>query len=73
MADNIDEIINNVRKNSDIENKKLAEDIMKNLSESQSQTLQRVLSDKALMNKLLSSDQAKKLMNKLGGDKNGHQ
>lgn len=73
MADNIDEIINNVRKNSESENKKLAEDIMKNLSESQSQALQRVLSDKALMNKLLSSDQAKKLMNKLGGDKNGHQ
>ena len=73
MADNIDEIINNVRNNSDSENKKLAEDIMKNLSESQSRTLQRVLADKALMNKLLSSDQAKKLMNKLGGDKNGHQ
>ena len=73
MAHNIAEIINNVINNSDSENKKLAEDIMKNLSESQSRTLQRVLADKALMNKLLSSDQAKKLMNKLGGDKNGHQ
>ena len=73
MSDNIDEIINKVKNNSSAENKKMVEGIINNLSESQSRTVQNILSDKELIKKLLSSDQAKNLINKLGGDKNGHQ
>lgn len=73
MSDNIDEIINKVKNNSSEENKKMVEGIINNLSESQSRTVQNVLSDKELIKKLLSSEQAKNLINKLGGDKNGHQ
>ena len=42
---------------------------MKSLSDSQTQTLQKLLSDKESLRKMLSSDQAKNIMNKLGGDK----
>ncbi len=72
MADNIDDIIGKIKNNNGNENKKLAENLMNSLSESQSQTLQKILSDNEMMQKLLSSDQAKNLLNKLGGDKNGH-
>lgn len=72
MADNIDDIIGKIKNNNSDENKKLAEKLIGGLSESQSETLQKLLSDKELMKKMLASDQAKNLMNKLGGDKNGH-
>ena len=72
MADNIDDIIGKIKNNSNDENKKLAENLMKSLSDSQTQTLQKLLSDKESLRKMLSSDQAKNIMNKLGGDKNGH-
>ena len=72
MADNIDDIIGKIKNNSNDENKKLAENLMKSLSDSQTQTLQKLLSDKESLWKLLSTDQAKNIMNKLGGDKNGH-
>ena len=72
MADNIDDIICKIKNNSNDENKKLAENLMKSLSDSQTQTLQKLLSDKESLRKMLSSDQAKNIMNKLGGDKNGH-
>ena len=63
---------NTEQNNSNDENKKLAENLMNSLSESQSQTLQKLLSDKEALRKLLSSDQAKNIMKKIGGDKNGH-
>lgn len=72
MADNIDDIIGKIKNNSNEENRKLAEELKSGLSASQSETLQKLLSNKALVKKLLESDQAKNLMNKLGGDKNGH-
>ena len=68
MSDNIDEIINKVKSNSSAENKKIVEGLINNLSESQSHTVQNILSDKELIKKLLSSEQAKNLINKLGGD-----
>lgn len=68
MSDNIDEIINKVKSNSSAENKKMVEGLINNLSESQSHTVQNILSDKELIKKLLSSEQAKNLINKLGGD-----
>lgn len=73
MAENIDDIIKKIKNNSNEENKKLAEDLQKGLSESQSASLQKLLSDKELVKKLLASDQAKKIMKKFGGDSNGHQ
>lgn len=73
MAENIDDIIKKIKSNSSEENKKLAEDLQKGLSESQSASLQKLLSDKELVKKLLDSDQAKKIMKKFGGDNNGHQ
>ena len=73
MAENIDDIIKKIKNNSNEENKKLAEDLQKGLSESQSASLQKLLSDKELVKKLLDSDQAKKIMKKFGGDNNGHQ
>ena len=72
MSENIDNIIGKIKNNSNDENKKLAENLMNSLSESQSQTLQKLLSDKEALRKLLSSDQAKNIMKKIGGDKNGH-
>ena len=73
MAENIDDIIKKIKSNSSEENKKLAEDLQKGLSDSQSASLQKLLSDKELVKKLLDSDQAKKIMKKFGGDNNGHQ
>ena len=73
MAENIDDIIKKIKSNSSEENKKLAEDLQKGLSESQSASLQKLLSDEELVKKLLDSDQAKKIMKKFGGDNNGHQ
>lgn len=73
MAENIDDIIKKIKSNSSEENKKLAEELQKGLSESQSASLQKLLSDKELVKKLLDSDQAKKIMKKFGGDNNGHQ
>ena len=73
MAENIDDIIKKIKSNSSEENKKLAEDLQKGLSESQSASLQKLLSDKELVKKLLDSDQAKKIMKKFGGDNNGYQ
>lgn len=72
MADNLDDIINKIRSNSKEENKKLAEEMKKNLSDEQTQSLNKLISNKDLMKKLLSSDEAKNIMKKLGGDSNGH-
>lgn len=72
MQDNINDIIIQIKNNSKEENKKLAEKLKNGLSESQSDALGKLMSDKALVNKLLNSEEAKKIMNQLGGDKNGH-
>jgi len=73
MAENIDEIISKIKNNSNEENKKLAEELKNGLSESQSRSLQQLLSNKELVKKILDSDQAKNLIKKFGGDKHGHQ
>ncbi len=72
MAENIDDIISKIKNNSNEENKKLAEELKNGLSESQSASLQQLLSNKELVKKILDSEQAKNLMKKFGGDKNGH-
>lgn len=72
MAENIDDIIRKIKTNSNEENKKLAEDLQKGLSEKQSESLHKLLSNKELVKKIMESDQAKNIMKKFGGDKNGH-
>ncbi len=72
MAENLDDLVNRIRSNSKEENKKLAEEMRNNLSDEQAQSLNKLISNKELMRKLLSSEEAKNIINKLGGDNNGH-
>lgn len=72
MSDNLDDIINKIKSNSKEENKKLAEEMKNNLSDEQSQSLAKLISNKELIKKLLSSDEAKNIIKKLGGDNNGY-
>lgn len=69
----LNDIIFKIKNNSKEENKKLAEELKAGLDESQSNAFQQLLSNKDLMAKLLSSEEAKQIINKLGGEKNGHQ
>ena len=73
MGNNIDDLIEKIKNNSREENQELAQELKKGLSNSQSDALNKLLSNKELMQKLLNSDEAKNIMNKLGGDKRGHQ
>lgn len=73
MGNNIDDLIEKIKHNSREENQELAQELKKGLSNSQSDALNKLLSNKELMQKLLNSDEAKNIMNKLGGDKSGHQ
>lgn len=73
MSNNIDEIIEKIKKNNKEENQKLAEDLKSGLSESQNQALGKLLSNSGLMKKLLESDEAQDIMKKIGGDDSGHQ
>ena len=61
-----------MKNNSEQENKELAKELTKNLSEGQSDALSRLLSDNALVTKLMNTPQAREIMKKLGGDGNGH-
>lgn len=72
MSDNIDDIIRKIRSNSKTENEILANELKSRLSSEQTKTLDKLLSDKELMKKMMSSDEVKRLMEKLGGDRNGH-
>ena len=54
------------------ENEILANELKSRLSSEQTKTLDKLLSDKELMKKMMSSDEVKRLMEKLGGDRNGH-
>lgn len=69
---NIDDLIGKIKRNNAEENRQLAEELKKGLSQSQSEAFNKLISNKDLMQKLLESDEAKNIMNKLGGDKSGH-
>ena len=73
MTNNIDDLIGKIKNNSDDENKQLAQELKNNLSESQTDALNKLMTNKDLLQKLFSSDAAKNIINKLGGDNNGHQ
>ncbi len=72
MSDNIDEMINKIKNNSADENKKLANELQSNLNEEQSKKLGSLLANKELMDKLMTSDAVKNIMNKLGGGSDGN-
>ena len=72
MSDNIDDIIRRIRSNSKEANETLAEELKSRLSAEQTKSLNKLLSDKELMKKMMCSDDVKRMMEKLGGDKNGH-
>ena len=69
---NITEIINRIKKNSEEENKQLADDLKAKLSENQTDALRKLLSDKKLVAELMNSPQAQEILRNIGGDKNGH-
>lgn len=69
--DNINEIINKIKNNTENENKQLAEELKANLSEKQNNALGRLLSDKKLVAELLKSPEAKEILRKVSGDENG--
>ncbi len=70
--DNMDNIIDKIKNNSEKENKELAEKLTGNLSSGQNEALSRLLSDKKLVSQLMNSPKAQEILKKLGGDKNGH-
>lgn len=72
MADNIDDIISKIKSNSNEENKKLAQELQSGLSESQNDALQKLMGDKEMLKKIFESERMKKIIDNLGGDKNGH-
>lgn len=72
MAENIDDIISKIKNNSNEENKKLAEELQGGLSRSQNEALQKLMGDKEMLKKIFESDKMKNIIDKLGGDKNGH-
>lgn len=72
MSDNIDDIIRMIRSNSKEDNEALADEMKSRLSAEQKKSLNKLLSDKELMKKMMCSDEVRRMMEKLGGDKNGH-
>ena len=72
MPENIDEMITKIRNNSEQENKKLAQDLTDSLSQEQKTALDKLMKDKSLLQKIFSNDKVREIMNKIGGDENGH-
>lgn len=72
MSENIDDIIKSIKNNSKEENDRLVSEMKSKLNNEQTEKLNKLMSNKALMNKLMSSDEIKRLMKKLGGETNGH-
>ena len=72
MPENIDGIINKIKNNNEQENKKLAEDMANSLSPEQKAALSKLMNDKSLLQKIFSNEKFREIMNKIGGDVNGH-
>ena len=71
FMDNIEDIINRMKNNSEQENKELAKELTQNLSQNQNDALVRLLSDRALVTKLMNTPEAKSILKKMGSG-NGH-
>lgn len=72
MSDNLDNIINKIKNNSKEENKQLAQEMKRNLTEEQTQSLNKLMSDKELVKKLFACEQVQQIIKKIGGDNNGY-
>lgn len=72
MSENIDDIIEKIKNNSKEENEQLARSLKSKLDDEQTAKLHKLMSDKALINKIMTSQEIKRLMQKSGGDGNGH-
>ena len=73
LMNNIEEIIKRMKNNSEEQNRQLAKELTQNLSQGQNDALSRLLSEKALVTKLMNTPEAQEILKKMGGDKNGHQ
>ena len=71
MAD-IDEIISKIKNNSYKDNVNLADELKSKLTDSQSDALAKLLSDKQKLTELMNSPEATNILKKLGGDAHGH-
>ena len=72
MNDKFNEMMDKISSGSAEENKKLAENMKNNLSDSQKKAVERLLSDAGLMNKLLANEKVREIIKKFGGDDNGY-
>ena len=72
MPENIDEMINRIRNNNEQENKKLAEDLTNSLSQEQKTALDKLMNDKSLLQKIVNNEKVREIMNRIGGEQNGH-
>ena len=72
MPENIDEMINRIRNNNEQENKKLAEDLTNSLSQEQKTALDKLMNDNSLLQKIINNEKVREIMNKIGGEQNGH-
>lgn len=72
LMNNIEEIIKRMKNNSEEQNRQLAKELTQNLSQGQNDALSRLLSDKALVTKLMNTPEAQEILKKMDGDKNGH-
>lgn len=72
MPENIDEMINRIRNNNEQENKKLAEELANGLSQEQKTALDNLMNDKSLLQKIVNNEKVREIMNRIGGEQNGH-
>lgn len=72
MNDKFNEMMDKISSSSAEDNKRLAENMKNNLSDSQKKAVERLLSDAGLMNKLLENDKVREILKKFGGDENGY-
>lgn len=70
--DNLENIIDKIKNNSEEENKKLAQKLTEQLSDSQNDALSRLLSDKKLISQIMNSPKAQEILKNISGEKNGH-
>lgn len=70
MSDNNDfnELLKKIKNGSKEDNKQLAAELKSNMTQQQKDALNKVLSNKDLLQKLLNSEEAKNIINKLGGE-----
>lgn len=70
--DNSDDIFKKIKNNTNEENKKLLNEMTQNMTESQNESLRKLLSDNEQMKKLLNSPQVKQILSKFRENENGH-